>query len=95
VAMIYGGVQQFRIWRWSKLLKVSYHRILSLETSQERQKLELTRELSEKAIKPRKEEAKKIKLKIEELNKKEKAIEEKMEGMGPEELLKAFKEEGF
>ncbi len=95
VALLYGGVQQFRIWRWNKLLKASYNRILKLETSQEKEKLELVRKLSENAIKPRKEEAKKIKKKIEALDKKEKAIDKSVDRMDPEALLKAFKEEGF
>lgn len=95
IALVFGGIQQARIWRWQKIMKSAKNKILELDTDKNMTKLKTIRDLTKKAVAPDKKKIKDINKKIRKLEEREKKIKESIDRMTPEDLLKAFKEEGF
>lgn len=95
VALIYGTVQQFRIWRWSGMLSAAKIRMTELEAKANSAEWRGMRKIAKTATKQNKEEIKKIDKKIAKSKKQEKELEKKIGRMKPSALKKAFEEEGF
>lgn len=95
VCLAFGVVQQFRIWRYSRIIKASKIRITELDSKVQTAKFEGVKEVAKGQHKINKEELKKIDKKIKEQKEKRKKLKKKIERMEASDLLKAFKEEGF
>ena len=95
VAFIYGSVQQFRVWRWSKLLKGAHLKIQELEGDKQTIALETTRKLGQQGLKMSKDRIQKLDAKIKELRSKKEKLKKDVGSLSSEDLAKAFREEGF
>ncbi len=96
VTMLSWGIwQRVQLHRWGKLLKAAKVRILDLETQQEYSKWQVTKELATKAETLNQKKVDEIDTKLKTLEKKKEEIKKQVDSMKPDELLKAFKEEGF
>lgn len=95
LAVIYAGIQQVRIWRWSGILKAAKIRINELDSRVQTSRLEGMREVASQQHGVNQEQVKKIDKQIVELDKKKEELQKQVGRMQPKDLLQAFKEEGF
>lgn len=95
LALGYGIIQQFRIMRWSALLKASKIRIIELEAEKEKSVLETTRRLSTEAIKLSTDKIKELDKKIKVIDTKTLELKKTVGRMKPAELKQGFTNEGF
>jgi len=91
--LVFGAVQQARIWRWQKIMKSAKNKILELDTENGMIRLKTIRKLTEKAVEPDKKKIIEIDKKLKELEKKKIKIGKSVDKMTPSQLLKAFKDE--
>lgn len=95
IGIVYGGVQQARIWRWDKLLKASQLRMAELEVNNRQIELEVTKDVATGRIAVTEKKIKKIKKDLKVIEKKKEKIKNNSERMSPIDLRKAFRGEGF
>lgn len=95
LALIFGGIQQFRVWRYNRILKASKIRINELSSRVQTAKLEGMREVAKSQHKFTRKEVKKINKQIKEQEQKRVKLKKSIGRMKPSDLLRAFKEEGF
>lgn len=95
IALVWGGIQQVKVWRWSRLLKDSKAQIMHLQAEKEQIKWTTTKELAEQGLKMTEQDLKKVEEKLKQVEQKKKVIEKEVGKMTPSDLLKSFQEEGF
>lgn len=95
LVLCFGAVQQFRIWRYSRILRASKIRITELDSKVQTAKLEGMREVASKQHKINKEEIKKIDAEIKKQEAKQQELKKGIDHMKPSDLLRSFQEEGF
>jgi len=95
IAVAYGVVQQFRVWRIDRIAKAAKSRISELEVERDQIKWKTTRELSQRAVKASEADIKKIDKKIADLDAKKAKIRKDVNRMKPTALQQAFKDEGY
>lgn len=95
VGVIYGGIQQARVWRWKKLLEASQVRIAELEAEKKAEALRVTKQIATGEIKINKEKMKDIDKKIKEIDKKKEKIKKDSARMDGVDLMNAFRGEGL
>lgn len=95
LGLIYGTVQQFRVWRWGKLLDASKVRIAELEAEKQTIALEIAKKYGSQAIRLTDAKIKVIDQKLKKLKEKKKTIQKDVKRMDPKALLDAFRKEGF
>jgi hypothetical protein len=95
IGVIYGGIQQARIWRWQKILKAAKLRIAELDAEKERAGLDATKRVATGQLKVTKKKIKKIDTKITNIDKRRAKIKKTAGRMDPFKLRDAFRNEGI
>ena len=95
IALSYGAVQQFRVWRYSRILQASKIRINELDSKVQSARLEGMREVANKQHKLNQGEMTKLNKQIKALQEKRNKLKKRVDRMKPTDLLRSFKEEGF
>lgn len=93
--VIFGIVQQARIWRWDKILKGANVRIAELKAEKDEAELKATKKVASGQLKLSQKKIVAIDHKIKEIEKAKAKIIKKAERMDPLELRNAFRYEGF
>ena len=95
LALVYGGVQQYRIMRWTRILQSAKNEIARLQSEKKVVEWKVTSKLAKKQIKLSKAKLQELDRKIRDEQSKQEVIKDSVNQMSPSALLKAFKEEGF
>ena len=95
IGVIYGGIQQARIWRWQKILKAAKLRIAELDAEKERAGLDATKKVATGQLKITQKKLKKIDTKITDIDKRRTKIKNTAGRMDPFKLRDAFRDEGI
>jgi uncharacterized protein HemX len=95
VFLIFGGIQQLRIWRWQKLMVAAKNRIIEFDAQKSIEQLKENKKNFEKSIAPDKKKISSIDVKIRKLESKRKNILKETKKVSNKELLDLFKSEGF
>jgi len=95
IGVIYGGIQQARIWRWNKILKAAKLRIAELDAEKERAGLDATKQVATGQLKITKKKLKNIDIKISDIDKRKAKIKKTAGRMDPFALRNAFRSEGY
>jgi len=95
IGVIYGGIQQARVWRWKKILTAANLRIAELDAEKERAGLDATKKVATGQLKITKKKIKKIDTRLEVIEKKKAKIKNTPGRMDPFKLRDAFRYEGI
>lgn len=94
-ALVYGGIQQARLWRWSKMLRSARAYISQLEATREQGRYRGIQRATSRAVGQARRQEKVIERKLKALGEKQKTIRSQSQTMTLKQLKEAFDAEGF
>lgn len=95
VAITYGGIQHFRVWRYAQILRRSKALISDLDSRVQSARLEGMQEVAKKQHTLNRAEMSAINNKLRLQVRRQKDLKEKINGLKPSDLLREFQREGF
>jgi len=95
VALGYGAIQQFRVWRWHKMLAASKSYIAQLEAEKSQAHYQGVRAATSRAVAVIKKRELGVDQKLKKLDGQKKSTHKQIQTMTPQQLKEAFANEGF